>query len=94
MSKAVKQPVGRPMTNVQNIQAKYASLLNAEKTAKKNRAAFEAQIRAGNFPEAFILETPAPSYYVPANVWQGYVGDDWIEDNKVQKNQQLIIRVK
>lgn len=94
MSNAIKKPVGRPMTNAQNIQAKYASLLNAEKAAKRNRAAFEAQIRAGNYPEAFILETPAPSYYVPANVWQEYVGADWIEDNKVQKNQQLIIRVK
>ena len=94
MTKAIKKPVGRPMTVTKNKQAKYASLLLAEKEAKKARAAFEAEIRSGVHSDAFTLETPKPEYYVPAGAWKAEVGDDWFEANKVQKNQQMVIRLK
>jgi len=92
MSKAIQKPQGRPMTNVANLQAKHSSLLTAEKKAIEARKNFEALIRKGYFPKAFVLE-PAPlRMFVPAPKWQAKVGPEWIKENEVPQNRQAIIK--
>ena len=91
---AVKRKVGRPISNVQSAQTTWAMLKLAEKKAKAERAQFEKEIRAGFYPDAFRLETPEPSYHVPAGIWQSHVGQGWITANQVQKNQSLVIKLK